>query len=130
METPDVLVVTKSDLGQVASATRRDLAAALRALGNRSTRVLSVSALPPAKGIEELIEAIIEHRAGLDLPKRRLRSRRAGALSDFVLEHGERGLRAVGGRGAAEALLAEQDPALEPAALVELLSAEIGGAAS
>lgn len=130
METPDVLVVTKSDLGQVASATRRDLTAALRSLGNRSTRVLSVSSLPPASGIEELIETISEHRAGLDLAGRRLRSRRAGALSDFVLEHGERGLRAVGGRAGAEALLAEQDPALEPAALVELLSAQIGGASS
>ena len=33
METPDVLVVTKADLGQIALATRRDLSAALRSLG-------------------------------------------------------------------------------------------------
>ena len=34
MEIPDVLVVTKADLGQIALRTRRDLAAALRSLGS------------------------------------------------------------------------------------------------
>ncbi len=122
METPDVLVVTKSDLGQVATRSRRDLAAALRSLGNRSTRLLAVSSLPPPSGIEELVEAISQHRAELDLPAHRLHSRRAGALSDFTLEQGERGLRALGGRGSAERLLSEQDPGLEGPALVELLT--------
>ncbi len=122
METPDVLVVTKSDLGQVATRSRRDLTAAMRSLGNRSTRVLAVSSLAPPSGIDELIEAIGEHRRQIDLPSRRLRARRAGALSDFALEHGERGLRALGGRAAAERLLGEQDPGLEAPALVDLLS--------
>ena len=130
METPDVLVVTKSDLGQVATRSRREVAAALRSLGNRATRVLSVSSLPPASGIEELAEAISEHRAGIDLAARRLRARRAGALSDFALEQGQRGLRALGGRGAAEALLAEQDPGLEAPALVQLLTTAMGGASA
>src|SRR5215216_3735750 len=35
MEVPDVLVVTKADLGQVAMRARRDLSAALRSLGER-----------------------------------------------------------------------------------------------
>ncbi len=54
METPDVLVVTKADLGQIALASRRDLSAALRSLGRarRPTRVLAVSSLPPPQGIE------------------------------------------------------------------------------
>ena len=37
MEVPDVLVVTKADLGDVALRARRDLTAALRALGSRDT---------------------------------------------------------------------------------------------
>ena len=39
------------------------------------------------------------------------------ALADFVAEHGERGLRALGGRRAAERWLGEQDPGLDVAAL-------------
>ena len=89
MEIPDVLVVTKSDLGQIAVRTRRDLSAALRSLGSPSTRVLAVSALAPPSGVAELVAALDEHRAGLDIAERRLRARRAGALSDFaVLERG------------------------------------------
>jgi len=127
METPDVLVVTKSDLGQIAMRSRRDLTAALRSLGNRATRVLAVSSLPPTSGIDELIEAIDEHRAAIDLPERRLRARRTGALSDFALEQGERGLRALGGRAAAERLLEQQDPGLDAPALVELLTEAVEG---
>jgi LAO/AO transport system kinase len=122
MEIPDVLVVTKSDLGRVAARTRDELSAALRALGpgpqNRSTRVLAVSSLRPAQGIEELVAALEEHRGGLDLGGRRLRARRARALADYTREHGERGLRELGGRRAAESLLAEQEPGLEVPALV------------
>jgi LAO/AO transport system kinase len=121
MEIPDVLVVTKADLGQLAMRTTRDLSAALRSLGTDATRVLAVSSLPPASGIEELVHALAEHRTALDLAARRLRARRAGALSDFAAEHGERGLRALGGRRAAAALLAEQEPGLEVPALVSVL---------
>jgi LAO/AO transport system kinase len=121
MEIPDVLVVTKADLGQVATRTRRDLAAALRSLGSRATEVVAVSSLPPPSGIEELTHALARHRATLDVAARRLRARRASALTDFLAEHGERGLRTLGGRRAAERWLAEQDPALDEAALVAAL---------
>jgi LAO/AO transport system kinase len=121
MEIPDVLVVTKADLGQLAVSARRDLSAALRSLGSRATRVLAVSSLAPPSGIEELVAALEEHREGLDIAARRLRARRAGALTDFAVEHGERGLRALGGRRAAEALLAEQDPCMNVPALVAAL---------
>jgi LAO/AO transport system kinase len=124
METPDVLVVTKADLGQIALATRRDLSAALRSLGAKgtgATKVLAVSSLPPPQGVGELVAALDEHRASVDVPNRRLRARRAGALLDFTDEHGERGLRAVGGRRAGERLLEQQDPGLDAQALVSVL---------
>jgi LAO/AO transport system kinase len=121
MEIPDVLVVTKADLGQLAIHTRRDLSAALRSLGSRSTPVLTVSSLAPPQGIEELIAAIAEHRAGIDLAGRRLRARRASALVEYTREYGERGLRTLGGRHAAEALLADQEPGLDVPALVSAL---------
>ena len=121
MEIPDVLVVTKADLGQLAVRTRRDLSAALRSLGSRSTPVLAVSSLPPPEGVDELVAALAEHLAGLDLAARRLRARRTGALADFVAEHGSRGLRALGGRHAALELLAAQDPGLDVPALVAIL---------
>lgn len=128
METPDVLVVTKADLGQIAIATRRDLSAALRSLGTKetgATRVLAVSSVSPPQGIEELVGALDEHRASLDIVARRLRARRAGALLDFAGEHGERGMRALGGRRAAERLLEQQDPGLDTQALVRVLEQQV-----
>ncbi|HEY2141011.1 MAG TPA: ArgK protein [Solirubrobacteraceae bacterium] len=122
MEIPDVLVITKADLGQLATSARRDVNAALRSLGSSSrTRAVAVSSLSPPQGIEELIDAFDEHLAGIDLGRRRLRARRANALSDYAHEHGERGLRALGGRRAAERLLEEQEPTLDTAALVSAL---------
>jgi LAO/AO transport system kinase len=121
MEIPDVLVVTKADLGQVALRARRDLHAALRSLGARDVPVVAVSSVRPVEGIGELVDALDAHRERLDLPAARTRARRAGALSDFVAEHGERGLRALGGRRAAERLLAEQDPAAPEPELVRAL---------
>ncbi|MCD6726853.1 MAG: ArgK protein [Solirubrobacteraceae bacterium] len=121
MEVPDVLVVTKADLGDIALRARRDLSAALRSIGGRRTRVLAVSALPPASGIDELVEALDEHRASVDLPARRLRSRRAAALAEFGAEHGERGLRALGGARAAQRLLDAADPGADAPTLVRLL---------
>jgi LAO/AO transport system kinase len=121
MEIPDVLVVTKADLGQIAMRARRDLTAALRSLGAADTPVLAVSSLPPPSGIPELVTALDSHRQAIDVTARRLRARRAGALIEFAAEHGERGIRALGGRPAAESLLADQDPGLDVPALVAAL---------
>jgi LAO/AO transport system kinase len=107
MEVPDVLVVTKADLGAVADRAP----------------VVAVSSVHPVDGIDTLADALAEHRAGLDVAEARTRARRLGALADYVAEHGERGLRALGGRRAAERFLAEQDPALEGPALVLALEA-------
>lgn len=121
METPDVLVVTKADLGQIATRTAQELRGAMRSLGAGPTRVLALSALSPPSGIDELLEALREQRLTVDLGKRRLAARRASALSQFTHEHGERALRALGGRRAAERLLGEQEPALDTGALVAQL---------
>jgi LAO/AO transport system kinase len=121
MEIPDVLVVTKADLGQIALRTRRDLSAALRSLGSSATQVLAVSSLPPASGVDELVDALEAHRAELDVAERRLAARRSAALTDFTIEHGEQGLRAIGGRAAAQATLDAADAGLDLAALVAML---------
>ena len=122
MEVPDVLVVTKADLGRVAQRAMADLQAAVRALGSRETPVLTVSCVAPPQGIEALVEALEAHRVGLDLTARRLTSRRRHALADFASEHGERGVRALGGRRAAERWLSEQEPGLDVPALVQGLA--------
>jgi LAO/AO transport system kinase len=124
MEIPDVLVVTKADLGEVATRARRDLHAALRSLGERDTEVVAVSAVPPVTGLDELVAALDAHRERLDLGARRLAARRASALADFAAEHGERGLRALGGRRAAARALDATDPGADVPALVAALEAQ------
>lgn len=142
MEIPDVLVVTKADLGQVAQRTRRDLSAALRSLGVDSerdpvlSRVVAVCALSPDTGIDELLQQLGQHWLHLDPPTgerfsaRRAHARRAAALADYAREHGERGLRALGGRRAAEAALAEQDSAADVPTLVSALERRAAGQAA
>ena len=74
MEVPDVLVVTKADLGSAAERAQRDLAQALAAIGSKDVPVVAVSSMPPPSGIEEL-------RACARQPPRHARPRRpAGAL--------------------------------------------------
>jgi len=126
MEVPDTLVVTKADLGVVATRAVRDLRAALRSLGS-PTPVLAVSSVPPVSGIDELIAALDAHRESLDLAATRVRTRRLGALADFIAEHGARGLRALGGRRAAERFLEEQPAAADEPALVAALEARAAG---
>ena len=121
MEVPDVLVVAKADLGGAARRAMADLRAALKSLGAAGTAVVAVSSVPPPSGIDDLIEAFDDHRASLDIPSRRLHARRMQALADFAAEHGERGLRALGGPRAAARYLDEQDPRLDVLALTRAL---------
>ena len=121
MEVPDVLVVTKADLGEIALRARRDLESALRSLGSSDTPVVSVSSVPPPSGIDELVDTLDAHRSAIDLPAVRLRARRLTALADFVAERGEAGLRALGGRREAERFLASVDPGLDATGLVDAL---------
>ena len=123
MEVPDVLVVTKADLGEPARRARRDLEQALGALGSADVPVVAVSALSPPSGVDELADALEAHRARIDLGERRIRSRRMSALREFVAEHGEGALRRLGGRRAAERLLGDQPTASAVAELVAALEA-------
>jgi len=123
MEVPDVLVLTKADLENAARRALADLNAALLALGATDTEICPVSSVPPPTGIDRLADALDAHRARLNLPARRLDARRGHALDDFIAEHGERGLRALGGRAEAQRWLERQDPALDVPALESALEA-------
>ncbi|HVS29733.1 MAG TPA: ArgK protein, partial [Solirubrobacteraceae bacterium] len=100
---------------------RSDLQSALRSLGSDTAEVVAVSSIPPEQGIDDLVAALDAHRARVDLPARRLHARRACALADFVAEHGERGLRALGGRREAQRWLTDQDPGLDVPSLARAL---------
>jgi LAO/AO transport system kinase len=128
MEIPDVLVVTKSDLGRVATRALSDLRSALGALGAAQTPVLAVSSVPPPSGIDELVDALDAHQSRLDVAQRRTSSRRAHALADFAAEHGDRGMRALGGRREADRWLRARvtDPPADVAALIATLERRAG----
>src|SRR5205807_10261450 len=96
--------------------------------GSSDTPVVAVSSVPPGSGIAELVDALDAHRTEVDLPARRLRARRLHALADFVAEHGERGLRALGGRREAERWLGEQDPGLDVPDLLSALERRVSEA--
>ena len=97
MEVPDVLVVTKADLGAPADRARRDLEQAVGAVGAGRVPVLAVSCIPPTAGVQELVDALDAHGQGLDPAARRPRARRLSAVRELTAEHGERALRALGG---------------------------------
>jgi LAO/AO transport system kinase len=123
MEVPDVLVLTKADLESAARRAMADLQAALSAVGASGTEIVAVSSVPPPTGIDRLVDALDAHRASLDLSARRLDARRRHALDDFIAEHGERGLRALGGRLEAQRWLERQDAELDVPALESALEA-------
>jgi LAO/AO transport system kinase len=121
MEVPDVLVVTKADLGDAAKRARADLHQALAALGSRDVPVVAVSSVPPPSGVDELVAALDAHRERVDLPERRLRARRLSALREFTAEHGESALRSLGGRREAQRLLDARADGESVADLVDAL---------
>ena len=126
MEIPDVIVITKADLEPAARRAEADVHAALGTLGGLRTPVLAVSSVPPPRGIDELVAALDARAAELDLAVCRRETRRHAALADFVAEHGDRGLRALGGRRTALRWLADQDPGLDAPALVRRLQERAG----
>jgi LAO/AO transport system kinase len=123
MEVPDLLVVTKADLGDVAARSQRDLNQALKAVGSPGVPVLAVSSVPPPSGIEELADALEAQRDTAEIAERRVRARRGAALREFAAEHGDRAIRDLGGRRAAERLLAEQDRGASVTDLLAVLEA-------
>ncbi len=129
MEVPDVLVITKADLGRVALSARRDLLAALRSTGDRETEVVLVSSVSPTQGIPELIDALARHRERTDLPTRRAAARRSSAVAAFAREYGERAIRQLGGPRRAARVLDDDAPDLDVESLVALLADRAANAA-
>lgn len=112
MEIPDLLVVTKGDLGRLARRAATDLESALDALrvtgvgeGTAWRVPVIVTSARDRSGIDTLVDALDAHLASLPALAER---RRAGA-AEWTLRlvrrrHGDHGIEALGGR---EALLAE-----------------------
>ena len=110
MEVPDILVVSKADMGDVATRARFELDQAAKMLGVRRVPVVPVSSVPSPWNIPELEAALESH---LDLVKPHLKARRRVscqkmALAELVAEYGERPLRALGGPRRAARFLADR----------------------
>ena len=121
MEVPDVLVVTKADLGDAAERARADLNQALAALGSSDVPVLAVSSVPPPSGVEALAAELDAHRERIHLPEQRVRARRLSALRELAAEHGDSAVRALGGRREAQRRLETLNPGASVAELVAAL---------
>lgn len=133
MEVPDLFVVTKADLGEQAKRTVLDLESALRTLGKGEVPVVPVSSLPPARGVDRLVDLLYDRRTALSadgqagLRRRRREGRLLGALTAFTREHGERAVRALGGVRKARRLLEATPPDAGYADLLETLEQNSAG---
>ena len=110
LEIPDLLIVHKEDLGEIAERTRTDLEAMLAAgpsPGAWAPPVISASGRT-GSGVAEIDEALARHRRHLDesgaLARRRETSRCAWALELFVRRFGSFGLDKLGGEARAREL--------------------------
>jgi LAO/AO transport system kinase len=100
MEIPDIVVVTKADMGVVAARTEADLkgALSLSAPSHKSVEVLRCSARDGA-GVEAILDACATRQAALaragDLQRQRRAQLRAHARRAVLTRHGTRGLALV-----------------------------------
>ena len=114
MEVPDVLVVTKSDLGRLADRAVADLRAALRALGAGDTgdrgRVLGGAA---RRGSTSWSTPSTRHRSSLDLPAPGAASARDGCTRSATSwpSTASAGCARSAAAGTRRTVAAEQDPA-------------------
>ena len=97
MEIPDLIAVTKADLGRPAARAAADLAEALATQGRTRTPVLTVSS-QEADGIEELVRAVEKHHKALgdsgELLQRRSQQAGAWFKSAMIDRFGKEGWRA------------------------------------
>lgn len=118
LEIPDIFVVNKADLGEIATRAGAELGAALSAIyaGSRPSWLPPVvhTSARDSRGVDTLLDAIDAHRASLEataaLASRRVRSAAAWALRLFLQRYGEFGVECAGG---AVALLAEFTRSIE-----------------
>ena len=123
MEVPDVLVVTKADLGDAgpARAARPRAGAGGARLARRAGRggLVAAAADGDRRSWPDALDA--PPRATSTWPSVAYAPGAMSALREFVAEHGEGALRALGGRREAERLLAEQDPRASVGELIRAL---------
>jgi LAO/AO transport system kinase len=112
LEHPDVFAVNKADLGPIAERTAGELATGLalaaRSTGGWTPPVLLVSARD-ARGIDELLAALDDHRRHLaasgEGAARRRRGREALVAAALERRYGSFGLERIGGRDGLHARL-------------------------
>lgn len=102
MELPDIVVVTKADMGEVARRARSEVEGALTLFAREDDWVPPVVlvAAPTGEGLDALHAALAAHRAHLG--RERLAGRRAAQEATWIAESvrarfGAEGLRAAGG---------------------------------
>jgi LAO/AO transport system kinase len=107
LEIPDVFVVNKADLGDIAQRAGADLRAALAAIhAGAATNAppLVFTSVPTGQGIGELVDVISAHRKTLEqdgtFSERRVRAAAAWALRLYLQRHGEVGVERAGGADA------------------------------
>lgn len=113
LEIPDVFVVNKCDLGEVADRARADLASALAVAqssgAGEAPPIVATSAASGA-GVVDLVRAIDAHLAGMQragtLAARRARGAAAWTLKLLERRSGEAAIDALGGRDAVGARIA------------------------
>ena len=97
MEVPDVLVVTKADLGEAALRAQRDLRAALSALGSRECRWCRCRRSPRRRGSRSSWRRSRPTERAWTSASAGCARAAWRALRELVDEHGERALRSAGG---------------------------------
>ncbi len=132
LELPDIFAVNKCDLGASAERTRNELLAGLGLTERPSGWVPPVLAVAARDGIgiEELEQAITEHRRALGpagVEARRRRGRDAAVRTALLERYGSFGLERWGGAGRLEERLAEA-PHASGFALTDELGREIEAA--
>ena len=133
LELPDVFVVNKADLGPSAERTRNELHAGM-GLGETQPDgwvppVLLTSARD-GKGIREVVDAILSHRAHLEasgqLKLRRLCGKVESVVQTLERRYGSYGIETTGGRSALAERVREQGGRSIPA-ITRTLGDEIEG---
>ena len=122
MEIPDLLVVTKADMGTVADRARRDLHAALRALGS-DAGVLAVSSVPRRPGPTSWSRRSTPTGPAPTSPAAACGPAAAARSPTSSPSTATAAYGALGGRRAAELFLADADLDLDVPALTRALEA-------
>ena len=126
MEIPDLFVVNKADMGgDLAERAVSDLVSALGTAaraGLEAARPVFKTSATTSEGVVALVDALRDRAANPDRETRRREGELHWAFSSFLREHGEHGVRTLGGR---RALLQEATGLLEdlvPPAVARLWS--------